>query len=148
FEIAEYQRRAILLGQAGQFLIERFLQFASGEIVQRRIGWCRDSGRVGIPFPPPRGGRPCFESDTTRGLVQAAGQGLAPSSGAGPRRQYDKGRLDSILRVVDIPQRAAADVVDHRSVPSYQGRERRFIALLGETAQQLVIGDWLRRPLV
>ncbi len=56
-------------------------------------------------------------------------------------RQHQEGGLEGILGVLGVVQHAPADAEDHRSMPPHQQLERRLIAVLEKTLQQMRIGD-------
>jgi hypothetical protein len=55
-------------------------------------------------------------------------------------RQDEKGGLECVLGVLNVPQGAQTDSQDHRSVPAHQCFEGRLIIADKEATQQSAIG--------
>jgi hypothetical protein len=64
---------------------------------------------------------------------------VARSYGPSLPDEDQKGRLKSILDIVLVVERSAADTQDHRSMSAYQFVERGLLALGNETFEQLAI---------
>jgi len=136
FEVAEDDRQAVDLGQAGHLGPDRRGQIGvsggSGAVrlVERRpldlapsaSGPARLDGRaVGDPVQPGRQARPASDRPGSAGQRQERG-------------------LERILGILLVPRNRPRRGQDHRSMPSHQRRERRLGAPVGgESGQQLLV---------
>jgi hypothetical protein len=72
--------------------------------------------------------------------MKPAGQGFMLADGGRLAGQHEEGGLKGVFGVLEVTQDVAANAKYHRSVTLDQGGEGRFVALRGETLQQLAIG--------
>ncbi len=139
--VSEQERNAHGLGQAGQFVGDDGADFAEGEL-GKRIGFGRWRGGRRVAFVP-GGGRPGLERQSSGGLEQPAGDGLAADQTTGLLREQRERRLGDVLGLGrrDLASRGP----DQRRVPAYQFGERPVVPGSRERRQQVAVAGG-RRP--
>jgi hypothetical protein len=141
-EVAEHDRPAIRLRQAGDLVVEDRPNVAP-QHVRRAVGR-RDVGQRGAVnrrAPRPSAGP---AGDPIRHLVEPARDGLPFADGTGPARQDEERGLKGVLGILFLTQDAAAEVEHHRAVPPHQQLERRLVAPTGKAVKQIRIRNLAR----
>ena len=122
-EIAEDDRRQVLLRQPADFLVERRQQL---DPVGGRFRGDRFASERYGPHPGALGARLGLGGDSSGHAIQPAAQRVSHPDRSSPAHQHEERRLKGVLNVVRVGQGAPADAQDHRPMPRHQGRERRL----------------------
>ena len=111
FQVAEHHGPPKSLGKLVDLLVENAERFGPnrgiGSLFRGGFDFQAAAGR--------RGGQ--SDRDSHRDAVQPRGQGRAAGDAAGLAGQHQEDGLEGILRVLVVPQKAAASGKHHRPVP-------------------------------
>jgi hypothetical protein len=139
FQIAEHQRRPILLRQLLQLVVEQGMQFFPGNVGS---GIGRRHVASSLLVPALLGGVGLGPDRQAVGdLVQPVAHGLGLADRVGLAGEDEEGGLESVLGVVQAAEHAPADAQDHGAVPLDQGGEGRLLPPLGEALEQLRVAE-------
>jgi hypothetical protein len=84
--------------------------------------------------------RPQPDGNAISNSIKPVTQEVAFPKAACLTNEDEKRGLEGILGIVDIAEQAPAQGQHHRSVPGEKDFKRRFVAALGKSFQELVIG--------
>jgi hypothetical protein len=142
-QVAQDDRRAVLVGQGLQLTVEHGQQVAPDDLLEDVHG--SHHGR--LPFlRAPAGAEGLRLAGRAAGdAVEPVGELLARADGGGLGGQDEEGGLEGVLGVLAVSGDAQAGAEHHRAVPPHQRREGRLVAGRDERLQQEGVGA---RPVV
>ena len=152
FEVAEDDRRPVLLREPDEFGVERLAEFGAAGV---GLGPGGDLGRRAVLAGAPAGRiRPRPRRDPSRHAVEEPPEVPARPDRPGTPGQNEERRLEGVLGVARVAEAPPADAQDHRPVAVDHRRERRLgrdagLLRLGppghEAVEQLVVRQPRRR---
>lgn len=142
-QLAEDDGDAVLLGLAAQLLVKPFDQVVALILGQgRRFPHLR---HLAFPRAPPRPQRSRLQGRLVRDPVEPVAELLAWRDRRRLASQNEERRLQRILGVVVIPQHAATDAPDHRTVAVDRHRKDGVLPASQETLQELPVRQPTKR---
>src|ERR1700687_6144683 len=134
-QFAQDDGQSILLRQSAQFLVQD-----RQPVVLAPLTLTFGTRHRLLLYSPTGGGSLCLQGGTTSYTMQPIAQHRPRPERAGFADENEEGGLEGGLGVGVISQDAAANAVYHRRVPTYQGRECRFVPLAKKLPEQLAVG--------